>query len=131
MRPCFLSAVNIVLTTHSHRWDSSDPASLAEIHHRVAQRWYDLCTDNLGLYIKLGQRCVLSTAVAILILCVISLCSVAAMNHVLPPQYLEIFQNLHDKALTVNIDDINKIFLDEFGKLPGEVCACLTANTYH
>ena len=67
-----------------------------------------MCTSNLGLYIKLGQ-------------------SVATMNHVLPPQYLRLFQNLHDRAPTVPFSDVERIFQEDFGKSPDQVRPVTTA----
>jgi aarF domain-containing kinase len=44
------------------------------------------------------------------------------MNHVLPPQYLRLFQSLQDKAPTVDYEDIELIFRQEFnGRTPHEV----------
>jgi hypothetical protein len=37
------------------RYDENDPESLGRIHRRVAERFYNVCTKNLGLYVKLGQ----------------------------------------------------------------------------
>ncbi len=37
------------------RYDENDPASLGRVHQRVAERFYNVCTKNLGLYVKLGQ----------------------------------------------------------------------------
>ena len=46
------------------------------------------------------------------------------MNHVLPEQYLRLFQSLHDRAPTVPLADIHAIFEQDFGKQPSEVRHC-------
>ena len=43
------------------------------------------------------------------------------MNHVLPEQYLRLFQNLHDKAPTVPYSDVVRVFQEDFGKTPEQV----------
>ena len=55
------------------------PEQLFQVHDRVAQRWFDTCSVNGGLYIKLGQ-------------------GIATMNHVLPQEYIERFSTLYDKV---------------------------------
>eukprot|EP00123_Amoebidium_parasiticum_P001628 comp12773_c0_seq1/m.7900 comp12773_c0_seq1/g.7900 ORF comp12773_c0_seq1/g.7900 comp12773_c0_seq1/m.7900 type:complete len:526 (-) comp12773_c0_seq1:114-1691(-) len=76
--------------------------NLDEIHTRVAKRVLNLCQQNGGLYIKLGQ-------------------GISSMNHILPPQYNQIFSVLHDKAPSVSYHEVEKIFQEEFGKKPEEM----------
>eukprot|EP01094_Clydonella_sp_ATCC50884_P027759 TRINITY_DN8103_c0_g1_i1.p1 TRINITY_DN8103_c0_g1~~TRINITY_DN8103_c0_g1_i1.p1 ORF type:complete len:519 (-),score=137.06 TRINITY_DN8103_c0_g1_i1:255-1811(-) len=77
-------------------WYPLYPEKLDELHTRVASRIANLCAKNGGLYIKLGQ-------------------SVAAMNHVLPPQYRAAFSVLQDKAPSVPFKAVEKIICEEFG----------------
>eukprot|EP00127_Corallochytrium_limacisporum_P000277 Clim_evm24s9 gene=Clim_evmTU24s9 len=80
-----------------------DPEKLHDIHLRTAQRLYDVCTKNGGLYIKFGQ-------------------AVSSMNHVLPLEYRKILHGLQDKAPSVPYEDVEKIFREEFnGKTPGDL----------
>eukprot|EP00043_Microstomoeca_roanoka_P014111 m.139014 g.139014 ORF g.139014 m.139014 type:complete len:524 (+) comp15931_c0_seq2:222-1793(+) len=78
------------------------PDQITEIHARVAQRWYNICCKNAGLYIKLGQ-------------------SVSMQNHVLPPEYANLFANLQDKAPTVSYEEVCKVIKGDFGVAPEEI----------
>ena len=79
-----------------------EPGSLEAVHTRVATRWFDLCRRNAGLYVKLGQQ-------------------VATMNHVLPPEYVALFSQLHDRAPTFPYADVAALFQAECGRPVGEV----------
>ena len=57
------------------------PTRLLQVHRRCAERLRDGCLANGGLYVKLGQ-------------------GLAAMNHLLPEEYLSTLSYLNDKALT-------------------------------
>jgi len=46
------------------------------------------------------------------------------MNHVLPPQYNEIFSVLQDSAPEVPFSSIETIIFEEFGKKPGKLHHC-------
>ena len=70
--------------------------SLEEMHTRVSTRWYNVCKANGGLYVKLGQ-------------------SIASMNHVLPPQYSEVFAKLQDRAPAVPFADVEAVVREDFG----------------
>ena len=80
-----------------------------EIHKRIAPRWFKLCVDNGGLYIKLGQ-------------------SIAMMNSVLPKEYQDLFGSLHDQAPSIPYDDVKIIVEKEFGKKINEVYANFEPN---
>ena len=83
---------------------------ISECHARSADRILHGCLRNGGLYIKLGQGLV-------------------AMNHILPKQYLQTLEVLHDKALhrkpdEVCINEMLEVLHDKalkHGK-PNEVC---------
>ncbi|XP_018647189.1 ubiquinone biosynthesis protein aarf(E.coli)/abc1, putative [Schistosoma mansoni] len=47
----------------------------------------------------------------------------ASMNHVLPVQYTETLEKLHDQALVRSGDEIHRIFMEDFGKPPTELFA--------
>jgi len=70
---------------------------MKEIHQRSAERLVDGCLDNGGLYIKLGQGLV-------------------SMNHILPKEYTETLKVLQDRCLGRCNDEIEQIFVEEFGK---------------
>ncbi|XP_048509948.1 uncharacterized aarF domain-containing protein kinase 5 isoform X2 [Athalia rosae] len=72
------------------------------IHKRSAQRIFEGCLLNGGLYIKLGQ-------------------GLAALNHILPREYVETLTLLQDKCLTREPDEVDSVFLEEFGSKPKDV----------
>lgn len=74
----------------------------SEIHQRAADRIIEGCLRNGGIYIKLGQ-------------------GLAAVNHILPEEYVTSLTILQDKCLTRGEHELEDIFLQEFGKKPEEV----------
>ncbi|XP_071635405.1 uncharacterized aarF domain-containing protein kinase 5-like [Temnothorax longispinosus] len=74
----------------------------SEIHRRSADRIVQGCLQNGGIYIKLGQ-------------------GLAAVNHILPREYVESLSILQDKCLIREKDEMEEIFLQDFGKKPGEM----------
>ncbi|XP_014483978.1 PREDICTED: uncharacterized aarF domain-containing protein kinase 5 [Dinoponera quadriceps] len=73
-----------------------------EIHRRCANRIVQGCLENGGIYIKLGQ-------------------GFAAVNHVLPKEYVESLSVLQDKCLTRGKNELEEIFQQDFGKKPEEM----------
>ncbi|KAK8777714.1 hypothetical protein V5799_020944 [Amblyomma americanum] len=71
-------------------------------HQRGAERILKGCLENGGLYIKLGQ-------------------SLVALNHLLPREYLDTLEVLHDHALVRSKDEISELFQEDFGCLPEEM----------
>lgn len=85
--------------------DDKDPAYeqlRKEVHQRSANKLLNTCLANGGLYIKIGQ-------------------GFAAINHILPVEYTKTLQQLHDKCLPRKRDEVEKIFVQEFGSPPEEV----------
>ncbi|GAB0090422.1 uncharacterized aarF domain-containing protein kinase 5 [Sergentomyia squamirostris] len=77
-------------------------AKKKEVHQRSATRMLKGCLANGGLYIKVGQ-------------------GFATINHILPPEYTETLQKLHNECLTRKKDEVKKVFLEEFGQKPEEL----------
>ncbi|VDQ08111.1 unnamed protein product [Trichobilharzia regenti] len=75
---------------------------LSKCHQRAADRILQGCLQNGGLYIKMGQ-------------------GLASMNHVLPKQYTETLEKLHDQAIMRSVDEVYRIFMEDFGKPPSEL----------
>lgn len=73
-----------------------------EVHLRCAHRMLKGCLANGGLYIKVGQ-------------------GFATVNHILPPEYTETLQKLHNECLTRKKDEVKRVFLEEFGQKPEEL----------
>eukprot|EP00466_Bigelowiella_natans_P012016 jgi/Bigna1/85922/estExt_fgenesh1_pg.C_70026 len=94
-----------ILTTYDYKFgvDYENPESLSSVHSRVAQRWFNVCGSNGGLYIKLGQSC-------------------QQLNHVLPVEFTSLFSQMFDSAPPVSSEAINRVFKSDFdGKSPDEV----------
>ncbi|XP_065281512.1 uncharacterized aarF domain-containing protein kinase 5 isoform X1 [Dermacentor albipictus] len=77
-------------------------AMMKRCHQRSAERILKGCLENGGLYIKLGQ-------------------SLVALNHLLPREYLDTLEVLHDHALVRSKDEISELFREDFGCLPEEM----------
>lgn len=75
-----------------------------EIHQRSANKILRGCLANGGLYIKIGQ-------------------GVAALNHIIPKEYVQTLRRLEDKCLTRKPDEVRKLFTEDFGRSPEEVFA--------
>ncbi|XP_054714383.1 uncharacterized aarF domain-containing protein kinase 5-like isoform X2 [Uloborus diversus] len=78
--------------------------AIKKCHQVSANRLLQGCLKNGGLYIKLGQGLV-------------------SLNHILPPEYVEILSALHDKALARKEEELETLFKEDFGKLPEEIFA--------
>ncbi|KAF7261403.1 hypothetical protein EG68_01430 [Paragonimus skrjabini miyazakii] len=78
--------------------------ALIDCHQKSAARILQGCLANGGLYIKMGQ-------------------GLASLNHVLPKQYTETLERLHDRALVRTADEVDRIFAEDFGKTPSELFA--------
>ncbi|CAL8100513.1 unnamed protein product [Calicophoron daubneyi] len=88
-----------------YKEDSEEYSSaMSTCHQRAADRILHGCLANGGLYIKMGQ-------------------GLASLNHVLPRQYTETLERLHDQALVRTADEVKRIFLEDFGSLPSELFA--------
>ncbi|PRP83123.1 ABC1 family protein [Planoprotostelium fungivorum] len=82
------------------RPDNAD--SIENIHERVAQRLYNVCRENGGIYIKMGQ-------------------AIASQSAVLPAPYQRLFSNLFDSAPAVSYDEVVKVIEQDTGKHPDEI----------
>ena len=69
---------------------------IERLHARTAQRIYDLCKGNGGLYIKFGQQ--------------------IATIPVLPPEYVNLFKQLYDRAPYASPQVVRSLIEQEFGK---------------
>eukprot|EP01114_Cavostelium_apophysatum_P018432 TRINITY_DN5697_c0_g1_i1.p1 TRINITY_DN5697_c0_g1~~TRINITY_DN5697_c0_g1_i1.p1 ORF type:complete len:604 (+),score=58.17 TRINITY_DN5697_c0_g1_i1:76-1887(+) len=72
------------------------------IHQKASQRLLKLLQANGGIFIKAGQH-------------------ICAMSYLLPIEYVRTMYVLLDKAPTRPYSDIEKVFVEEFGKKPSEV----------
>ncbi|XP_053688042.1 uncharacterized aarF domain-containing protein kinase 5 isoform X2 [Sabethes cyaneus] len=82
--------------------DSDYAATISKVHQRSAEKILQGCLANGGLYIKLGQ-------------------GVAAVNHIIPKEYVQTLRKLEDQCLTRKPDEVRSLFQDDFGKAPEEI----------
>lgn len=75
---------------------------LKEIHLKAANRLLKGCLLNGGLYIKIGQ-------------------GFSAINHILPIEYTDTLKKLEDKCLERKKDEVNRLFIEDFGMKPDEL----------
>ncbi|TPX50184.1 hypothetical protein SeLEV6574_g01020 [Synchytrium endobioticum] len=74
------------------------------LHKRASELILKTCIKNGGLFIKFGQQ-------------------IASLNNILPPQYAQTFKVLYDEAPYVEYPQVERIFKEEFHKLPHEIFA--------
>ena len=83
--------------------DSEEYARTIKLcHQRAADSIVAGALQNGGLYIKLGQ-------------------GLAALNHIIPIEYVKTLQLLHDKALTRRYHEVEKLFVEDFGVTPKQM----------
>eukprot|EP00794_Sanderia_malayensis_P014341 gene14342-15837_t len=83
---------------HSHEYAER----IKFCHQRAANQILAGALRNGGLFVKLGQ-------------------GLAALNHIVPIEYVKTLQILHDKALTRRYNEIEALFMEDFGKTPKEI----------
>eukprot|EP00112_Aurelia_sp_Birch-Aquarium-sp1_P022056 Seg6092.2 transcript_id=Seg6092.2/GoldUCD/mRNA.D3Y31 product="putative aarF domain-containing protein kinase 5" protein_id=Seg6092.2/GoldUCD/D3Y31 len=76
--------------------------AMKQCHQRAADNIVAAALQNGGLFVKLGQ-------------------GLAALNHILPIEYVKTLQILHDKALTRRYFEIEQLFMEDFGMKPKEM----------
>ncbi|XP_018333847.1 uncharacterized aarF domain-containing protein kinase 5 [Agrilus planipennis] len=79
------------------------------LHQRAANRILMGCLENGGTYIKIGQALV-------------------CMNHILPDEYIKTLKVLQDKCLMRHSDELNKLFMQDFGRKPEEIFETFDPN---
>ncbi|KAK3729584.1 hypothetical protein QZH41_017195 [Actinostola sp. cb2023] len=84
-------------------------AAINECHQRASDIIVIGAIQNGGLYVKLGQ-------------------GLACFNHILPKQYIETLQVLRDQALRKQTDEVDQLFLEDFGQTPSEMFAEFDRN---
>jgi len=65
-------------------------------HQRTAERLFAMCCANRGTYIKVGQH-------------------VGAMEYLLPPEYIQVFKELHSSAPPSTEAEVRSVVRDELG----------------
>ncbi|XP_066256662.1 aarF domain-containing kinase 1 [Euwallacea similis] len=71
-------------------------------HKRSAEKLLDLCCANRGVYIKVGQH-------------------IAALDYLLPQEYVQTMKVLHSQAPSTNVKDIYKVIKEDLKKDISEI----------
>ena len=71
----------------------------SEVHKRSSIRLRDMCAQNKGVYIKLGQH-------------------IAMLDHVIPSEYQETLSTLLSKTPTSSIDSVRRVIYEDLGQYP-------------
>ncbi|KAI9284645.1 ABC1 family-domain-containing protein [Umbelopsis sp. AD052] len=79
-----------------------DMSSMDAVHERVANRIFDVCELNGGLFIKIGQV-------------------IGTQASVLPAQYQKRARRLFDSAPAVPYSVVERVFLEDFGVKPEQL----------
>lgn len=74
----------------------------SQCHKEAAEKLLELCCTNKGVYIKVGQH-------------------IAALDYLLPHEYVETMRILHSHAPQTDLDSIRKVIREELGKEPEEI----------
>ncbi|KAG7207870.1 hypothetical protein KM043_009467 [Ampulex compressa] len=99
----FMRSVKIGLTISLDYWIAPMLGyTESEVHQKAADRILQGCLQNGGIFIKLGQ-------------------GLAAVNHILPKEYVKTLSTLQDKCLMRESNELEEMFLQDFGKKPEEV----------
>ncbi|ORX46995.1 ABC1-domain-containing protein [Hesseltinella vesiculosa] len=85
-----------------YKLHGDDVTKLPALHERVANQMFDVFEKNAGLYIKIGQV-------------------IAAQSAVLPTAYQQRAKKLLDSAPAVPLSSIERVFLEDYGKLPQHI----------
>ncbi|KAG9598843.1 ABC1-domain-containing protein, partial [Aureobasidium melanogenum] len=76
--------------------------SVADVHHRSAERLFHLLRNNGGLYLKIGQ-------------------AIAMQSAILPPEFQKMFASMFDDAPQNSWEDVRQVVREDFGKDVEEV----------
>ena len=76
--------------------------SIAALHHRNAERLFELLRNNGGLYLKIGQ-------------------AIAMQSAILPPEFQKMFAKMFDDAPQNTWIEVEQVIREDFGKSPEEV----------
>lgn len=74
----------------------------SKCHYQAAEKLLELCCQNKGVYIKVGQH-------------------VAALDYLLPHEFVKTMRILHNHAPATDLEDIRKVIREDFHKEPEEV----------
>lgn len=73
-----------------------------QVHVRAANRLLELCRKNGGVYVKVGQH-------------------LANLDHIIPPEYVQILSSLFDSAPLTSYDNVCQVIQEDLGMHPEEL----------
>jgi aarF domain-containing kinase len=82
---------------------------IKDLHHRNAERLFNLLHQNGGLYLKIGQ-------------------AIAMQSAVLPPEFQKMFARMFDDAPQNDWKDVERVIREDFGRSPEEVFGVSFSN---
>ena len=88
---------------------SQDDKASVSLHHRNAVRLRDMCANNGGVYVKLGQH-------------------LAMLDHIFPKEYQVVLSSLLSKTPKSSWSSIRRIIKQDFGKYPEEIFEHIDTN---
>jgi len=94
----------IIAVDYKFNFRPDNAASIENIHERVAKRLFEVCRDNGGIYIKMGQ-------------------AIASQSAILPAPYQKYFSSLFDNAPAVSYDQVVRVVTEDLGRHPDEIFA--------
>eukprot|EP00158_Paraphelidium_tribonemae_P003643 Partr_v1_DN26272_c0_g1_i3_m48244 putative AarF domain containing kinase len=102
-----ISAVGRIASLYKRLSMTEIPAAEVDIkwsdtHRRAAEILLQLCRDNGGVYIKLGQHC-------------------SALVHLLPVEYIDTLRPLQDECPQSSIEDIDSVIREDLGSSRAEL----------
>jgi aarF domain-containing kinase len=72
------------------------------VHRRAASRLLQLCRENGGVYIKVGQH-------------------LAQLDYLIPEEYTEVLSSLFDDTPQTDYEDVRQVVREELGKYPEDL----------
>ena len=92
-------AVDYKQTLYSTQYDDEDKyeAAKSECHLRAANHLLNLCCQNGGVYVKVGQH-------------------IGALDYLLPEEYVDTMKVLHNRSPQMPLEDIYSVLREELGK---------------
>lgn len=88
--------------TYAQEQLEKHPSRTSRIHRKAANRLLQLCHDNRGVYIKVGQH-------------------IANLDYLVPHEYIQVLSALFDNNPRTTYADVRRIIQQDFGKDPSEL----------
>ena len=80
-----------------------------QVHLRSAERLYDVCCHNGGIFIKVGQH-------------------LGALDYLLPKEYTKTFKRFHNNAPEMSLDTLKTVLQEDLGKKAEDIFDTIEAE---